>query len=59
MGDGWKHKQSQMMRQGETEQATQIVSFIGIGSSEREMQPLTLDSKVNTEHVLNFFFPFK
>jgi hypothetical protein len=47
MGEGWKHKQSQLMSNGGTEQSTQIVTYIGIGNSEREMQPLTLDTKVS------------
>lgn len=46
MGDGWKKKQKQLINNGETEQSTQIVTYIGIGNSEREMQPLTLDNKV-------------
>jgi recombining binding protein (suppressor of hairless) len=46
MGDGWKSKQKQLVSQGEAEQSTQIVSYIGIGNSEKEMQPLTLDNKV-------------
>ena len=50
MGDGWKYKQNQLISQGETEQSTQIVTYIGIGSAEREMQPVTLDSKVNSHN---------
>lgn len=46
MGEGWKTKQKQLISQGETDQSTQIVTYIGIGNSEREMQPLTLDNKV-------------
>lgn len=46
-GDGWKHKQNQLINHGgHTEQSTQIVSYIGIGNSEKEMQILVLDSKV-------------
>ncbi len=54
MGDGWKSKQNQLISQGETEQSTQIVTYIGIGSAEREMQPVTLDSKVNNQKVFLF-----
>ena len=43
MGDGWANKRNQMIANGETEQSTQIATLIGIGSSEREMQPLVLD----------------
>lgn len=43
MGDGWANKRSQMLASGETDQSTQIATLIGIGSSEREMQPLVLD----------------
>ncbi|RNA40644.1 recombining binding suppressor of hairless isoform X2, partial [Brachionus plicatilis] len=44
-GDGWKLKKSQMLKSGVSDEATQIASLIGIGNSEREMQPLLLDSK--------------
>lgn len=54
MGDGWQAKQNQLLSQGLTEQATHIVSYIGIGNSEREMQLLTLDSKVNILNNLIF-----
>ena len=57
MGDGWQAKQNQLISQGHTDQSTQIVSYIGIGNSEREMQPLTLDSKVNKFKIkISFFF---
>jgi recombining binding protein (suppressor of hairless) len=46
-GSGWESKRNQMIQNGETEQSTQIATLIGIGSSEREMQPLILDTKVN------------
>lgn len=46
MGEGWNLKKKQMIQNGESEQSTQIASFIGIGSTDREMQPLILDSKV-------------
>ena len=38
-----------MIQNGETEQTTQIATLIGIGSSEKEMQPLILDTKVSFE----------
>jgi hypothetical protein len=48
MGDGWKHKQIQLINHAShTEQSTQIVTYIGIGNSEKEMQLLMLDSKVS------------
>ena len=43
MGDGWANKRNQLLAQGENDQSTQIATLIGIGSSEREMQPLVLD----------------
>ena len=45
MGDGWKQKKAQMIKSGVAEDGTQIATLIGIGNSEREMQPLLLDSK--------------
>ncbi|CAF0712051.1 unnamed protein product [Brachionus calyciflorus] len=45
MGDGWKNKKNQMIKSGVSEEGTQIATMIGIGNSEREMQPLLLDSK--------------
>ena len=46
-GDGWALKKSQLIEQGgESEEGTQIITWIGIGNSEREMQPLALDTKV-------------
>lgn len=55
-GDGWALKKSQLMEQGETEDGTQIITLIGIGSSEREMQPLALDTKVSIDLLNNFNF---
>lgn len=46
MGDGWNRKRKQLIESGETEESTQIATLIGIGNSEREMQPLILDNKV-------------
>jgi hypothetical protein len=48
LGTGWKNKREYLIKSmGESENSTQIVTFIGIGSNEREMQPLLLDSNVN------------
>jgi hypothetical protein len=41
-----------MIQNGEAEDSTQIASLIGIGNSEREMQPLILDNKVNLNVVI-------
>jgi recombining binding protein (suppressor of hairless) len=46
MGDGWTEKRNRMLQNGENENSAQIATMIGIGNSEREMQPLVLDSKV-------------
>ena len=46
MGEGWDVKHKQMFESGENEQTTQIATLIGIGNSEREMQPLALDKNV-------------
>lgn len=46
MGDGWTEKRNRMLQNGESENSAQIATMIGIGNSEREMQPLVLDSKV-------------
>jgi hypothetical protein len=52
-GNGWNFKRNQMITNGETEASTQIATLIGIGNTERDMQPLVLDNKVN-----NSFFQF-
>lgn len=46
MGSGWKKKLENMEKEGCTEQEAQPCAFIGIGSSEQEMQQLNLEGKV-------------
>ena len=43
-GDGWRLRQEQMVREGETDQACQLCAFIGIGSAEQDMQQLDLNN---------------
>ena len=45
LGKGWKKKQQQF-EETEGQDAGQVHTFIGIGSSEQEMQQLHLDGKV-------------
>lgn len=45
LGDGWHKKQEQMVRDGETEQGSQLCAFIGIGNSDQEMQQLDFNGK--------------
>ncbi|CAG0879826.1 unnamed protein product, partial [Cyprideis torosa] len=45
LGEGWRQKRAQMLRDGETEQGTQICAFIGIGNSDQDMQQLDLNGK--------------
>jgi recombining binding protein suppressor of hairless len=52
MGNGWDVKHTQMFESGEDEQSTQIATLIGIGNSEREMQPLALDKNVFSPFLL-------
>lgn len=42
---GWKKKQEEMMKNGETEESSQVCAFMGIGQSEQEVQQLNLDGK--------------
>ena len=46
MGSGWQKKLEYMEKEGCTEQEAQPCAFIGIGSSEQEMQQLNLEGKV-------------
>lgn len=43
-GDGWRLRQDQMQREGESEQASQLCAFIGIGNSDQDMQQLDLNN---------------
>ncbi|XP_023216231.1 recombining binding protein suppressor of hairless-like isoform X1 [Centruroides sculpturatus] len=45
LGDGWRKKQEQMIRDGEIEQGAQLCAFIGIGNSDQEMQQLDFNGK--------------
>ncbi|PIK43190.1 Su(H) [Apostichopus japonicus] len=42
---GWKKKQEEMLKCGETEESSQVCAFMGIGQSEQEVQQLNLDGK--------------
>ncbi|CRL01497.1 CLUMA_CG014358, isoform A [Clunio marinus] len=43
-GDGWRLRQEQMIRKGESEQSSQLCAFIGIGNSDHDMQQLDLNN---------------
>lgn len=43
-GDGWRHRQEAMLSKGESEQGAQLCAFIGIGSSDLDMQQLDLNN---------------
>jgi recombining binding protein (suppressor of hairless) len=43
-GDGWRLRQEQMLRKGESEQGSQLCAFIGIGNSDHDMQQLDLNN---------------
>lgn len=45
-GDGWQKRQEEMIKNGESEEDTQVNAFIGIGSSDQEMQQLHFNGKV-------------
>lgn len=45
-GEGWRMKQDQMLKDGESEQGAQLCAFIGIGNSDQDMQQLDLNGKV-------------
>ena len=45
-GQGWSHRQQQMIQAGQSESSTQICAFIGIGNSDQEMQQLDFNGKV-------------
>uniref|UniRef100_A0A2L2XZ77 Suppressor of hairless protein-like protein n=1 Tax=Parasteatoda tepidariorum TaxID=114398 RepID=A0A2L2XZ77_PARTP len=49
LGDGWRKKQEQIVRDGESEQGSQLCAFIGIGNSDQEMQQLDFNGKLEME----------
>lgn len=46
VGDGWRKRQEQMIRDGKTEQDASLCAFIGIGNSDQDMQQLDFNGKV-------------
>lgn len=42
---GWKKKQEEMQKNGETEENSQVCAFMGIGQSDQEVQQLNLEGK--------------
>ncbi|XP_043651178.1 suppressor of hairless protein [Drosophila teissieri] len=44
-GSGWRRRYEEMLQQGEGEQGAQLCAFIGIGSSDQDMQQLDLNGK--------------
>ena len=48
-GDGWRRKREEMQRNGESDGGSQLCAYIGIGSSEQDMQQLDLNGKVRLE----------
>ena len=55
LGSGWKKKQQQF-EESEGHDAGQVHTFIGIGSSEQEMQQLHLDGKVMIYELISLDF---
>ncbi|MEQ2175765.1 hypothetical protein GOODEAATRI_021067 [Goodea atripinnis] len=49
MGTGWQKKVKDLVKDGCSEQEAQPYVFIGIGSSEQDMQQLFLEGKVSHE----------
>lgn len=47
VGEGWRRRQEQMIREGESEQGASLCAFIGIGNSDLEMQQLDFNGKVS------------
>ncbi|KAL1124475.1 hypothetical protein AAG570_001101 [Ranatra chinensis] len=43
-GEGWRLRQEQLLREGDSEHAAQLCAFIGIGNSEQDMQQLDLNN---------------
>ncbi|XP_042908440.2 recombining binding protein suppressor of hairless [Parasteatoda tepidariorum] len=52
LGDGWRKKQEQIVRDGESEQGSQLCAFIGIGNSDQEMQQLDFNGKASTHYMM-------
>lgn len=50
VGDGWRKRQEQMIREGETEQGASLCAFIGIGNSDQDLQQLDFNGKVGYAH---------
>ncbi|KAL3255709.1 hypothetical protein MRX96_046677 [Rhipicephalus microplus] len=45
LGDGWQRKRDQLLRASESEQDTQLRTFVGIGNSDHKMQQLDFDGQ--------------
>jgi recombining binding protein (suppressor of hairless) len=56
-GEGWRMKQEQMLKDGESEQGAQLCAFIGIGNSDQDMQQLDLNGKVIVRQLLEPISP--
>ena len=52
-GDGWKERKERMRKEGCSEDGTQVYAFIGIGSSDQDMQQLHFNGEVKTKFLLN------
>ncbi|CAG7734963.1 unnamed protein product [Allacma fusca] len=44
-GDGWRRKREQLLKDGESEQGSQLCAFIGIGNADQDNQQLDLNGK--------------
>lgn len=54
VGEGWRRRQEQMIRDGESEQGASLCAFIGIGNSDLEMQQLDFNGKVRCRLAFSF-----
>lgn len=43
LGNGWRHRQEEMLRKGESPQGIQLCAFIGIENSGQHMQQLNIN----------------
>ncbi|XP_055709967.1 suppressor of hairless protein isoform X4 [Phlebotomus papatasi] len=43
-GNGWRHRQEEMLHKGECREGVQLGAYIGIGNSEQDSQPLDLNN---------------